>query len=122
VARTAQVTIREIDGPIDHNHCTTRQFQHMSFQHQGVWFVCYSDGSHFRYQTSHDDGKTWKRVEQPIAPAPNGSTSFDVLQVGDTVYVSHAHYPLGRYDVNAPYAKDATRRAEYTHEGRIKKG
>ena len=45
-----------------------------------------------------------------------------MLQVGDTAYVSHAHYPLGQYDVNAPYAKDPARRAEYTHEGRIKKG
>ena len=31
-------------------------------------------------------------------------------------------YPLGRYDVNAPYARDPARRGEYTHEGRIKKG
>jgi len=121
-ASTATVTIRQIDGPIDHNHCTTRQFQHMSFHHEGVWFVFYSDGKNFLYQTSDDIGKKWQRAEEPVAPAPNGSSSFDVLHVGDTVYVSHAHYPLGRYDLNAPYAKDPARRAEYTHEGRIKKG
>lgn len=82
----------------------------------------YSDGKHFRYQTTDDYGKTWKRSDEPIASAPNGSSSFDVLKVGDKVYVSHAHYPLGRYDVNAPYATDPARRAEYTHEGKIKKG
>ena len=32
------ITIRKIDGLIDHNHCTTRQFQHMTFHHEGVWF------------------------------------------------------------------------------------
>ncbi|MBC8869635.1 MAG: hypothetical protein H8E44_09470 [Planctomycetes bacterium] len=31
-----------------------------------------------------------------------------MLKIGDHVYVSHAFYPLGRYDVNAPYAKDPT--------------
>lgn len=38
------------------------------------------------------------------------------------IYASYAFYPLGRYDVNAPYAKDPARRGEYTHEGRIKMG
>ena len=121
-ASTADVTTHKVDGPIDHNHCTTRQFQHMSFQHEGVWFVFYSDGKDFRYQTSADFGRTWKRADQSVAPAPNGSSSFDVLQVGGTVYVCHARYPRGRYDVNAPYAKDPARRGEYTHEGRIKQG
>ena len=62
--------------------------------------------------------------EQPSRSlsAPNGSTSFDVLQVNDMVYVSYAHYPLGRYDVNAPYAKDPARRTEYRHEGRVRSG
>jgi len=119
---TSRVTTREIESFIDHNHCTTRQFQHMSFVHQGVWFVFYSDGKHFRYQTSDDRGKTWRRAEEPVAQAPNGSTSFDVLKIGDAVYVSHALYSLGRYDVNAPYAKDPKRRGEYRHEGRIKEG
>lgn len=120
--RNATVNICQIDGPIDHNHCTTRQFQHMTFCHEGTWFVFYSDGKGFQYQTSVDNGKTWQRADEPVAPAPNGSSSFDVLKVGGTVYVSHAHYPLGRYDVNAPYAKDPARRGEYTHEGRVKKG
>lgn len=116
------VTIREIDGPIDHNHCTTRQFQHMTFYHEGVWFVFYSDGRDFRYQTSDDAGQTWRRAEEPVDGAPNGSSSFDVLQVGDTVYVAHSLFPLGRYDVKAPYATDPARRGEYRHEGRVKKG
>jgi hypothetical protein len=115
-------TIREIDGPIDHNHCTTRQFQHMTFSHEGVWFVFYSDGRDFRYQTSDDAGQTWRRAQQPVDAAPNGSSSFDVLKVGDTVYVAHSLFPLGRYDVKAPYATDPARRGEYRHEGRIKKG
>ncbi|MBL7044284.1 MAG: exo-alpha-sialidase [Pirellulaceae bacterium] len=118
----AEPVIREIEPAVDHNHCTTRQFQHMCFDHDGVWFVFYSDGKDFRYQTSADGGKTWQRAKQPVDQAPNGSTSFDVLKVGDRVYVSHAFYPLGRYDVNAPYAKDPNRRSEYRHEGRIKKG
>jgi len=115
-------TIREIESAVDHNHCTTRQFQHMTFFHEGVWFVFYSDGKHFRYQTSADDGKTWLPADEPMDQAPNGSTSHDVLKVGDTVYISHAFYPLGRYDVNAPYARDPARRSEYIHEGRVKKG
>jgi len=118
----AEPVICEIESAVDHNHCTTRQFQHMSFHHDGVWFVFYSDGKDFQYQTSADGGKSWQRAEQPVDQAPNGSTSFDVLKIGDHVYVSHAFYPLGRYDVNAPYAKDPKRRSEYRHEGRIKKG
>ena len=117
-----QVTIREVDAPVDHNHCTTRQFQHQSFCHEDVWFVFYSDGRDFRYQTSDDLGRTWQRAEEPVATAPNGSTSFDVCRVDDTVYIGHALYPLGRYDVNAPYAKDPARRGEYRHEGRVKVG
>lgn len=119
---TAESVIREIESAVDHNHCTTRQFQHMSFHHEGVWFVFYSDGKDFRYQTSADGGKSWQRPEQSVDQAPNGSTSFDVLKIGDHVSVSHAVYPLGRYDVNAPYAKDPKRRSEYRHEGRIKRG
>jgi len=119
---TSEVIIREIEPAVDHNHCTTRQFQHKTCHHEGVWFVFYSDGRNFWYQTSGDSGKTWQRAETPVDQAPNGSTSFDVLKVDDTVYVSHAFYPLGRYDVNAPYAKDPARRGEYRHEGRIKKG
>ena len=115
-------TVREIEAAVDHNHCTTRQFQHMTFHHDGIWFVFYSDGAHFQYQTSDDSGRTWRRAKEPVAPAPNGSTSFDVLQVGDRVYISHALYPLGRYDVNAPYAKDPARRGEYRSEGRVKSG
>ena len=69
----AGVTIRQIDGPIDHTHCTTRQFQHMSFHEQGVWFVFYSDGKQFRYQTCRDSGITWQRGNEPVAPAPNVS-------------------------------------------------
>ncbi len=121
-AAKGNVTIHQIDGPVDHNHCTTRQFQHQSFCHQGVWFVFYSDGKDFQYQTSDDGGKTWQRAKEPAAPAPNGSSSHDVLEVDSTVYVSHAFYPLGRYDVNAPYAKDPARRDEYRHEGRVKEG
>ncbi len=118
----AEVTLREIESSVDHNHCTTRQFQHKTFFHNGVWFAFYSDGKDFRYQTSDDSGNTWQRAGEAVDGAPNGSTSFDVLKIGDTVYVSHALYPLGRYDVNAPYARDPARRHEYTHEGRIKKG
>ena len=119
---TAEPVIREIESAVDHNHCTTRQFQHMCIYHRGVWFVFYSDGENFLYQTSADGGKTWQRANQPVDQAPNGSTSFDVLKIDDYVYISHAFYPLGRYDVNAPYAKDPTRRGEYRHEGRIKRG
>ncbi len=119
---TAPPVVREIESSVDHNHCTTRQFQHKTFLHEGVWFVFYSDGSDFMYQTSYDDGDTWERGAETIAPAPNGSTSFDVLKVGVEVFVSHAHYPLGRYDVNAPYAKDPAQRGTYTHEGRVKRG
>jgi hypothetical protein len=87
-----------------------------------VWFVFYSDGKDFRYQTSDDWGRTWRRAEGPVDGAPNGSSSFDVLKVGRNVYLSYAVYPLGRYDVNAPYAKDPTKRGRYRHEGRIRKG
>ena len=31
--------IREIEPSVDHSHCTTRQFQHKTFYHEGVWFV-----------------------------------------------------------------------------------
>jgi len=117
---SAAVTTRQINPSVDHNHCTTRQFQHKTFNHEGVWFVFYSDGKDFRYQTSTDYGNTWHLVAAPIDQAPNGSTSFDVLKVDDVVYISHAVYPLGRYDVKAPYAQDPARRGEYVHEGRIK--
>lgn len=119
---SAVVTTRQINPSVDHNHCTTRQFQHMTFYREGVWFVFYSDGRDFRYQTSDDHGQTWRLAERPVDQAPNGSTSFDVLKVDDTVYISYAIYPLGRYDVKAPYARDPKRRGEYLHEGRIKRG
>jgi len=118
----SEAIIREIEAAVDHSHCTTRQFQHKTFHHEGIWFVFYSDGRDFRYQTSEDGGRTWQRAGEPVAPAPNGSTSFDLLIKGDEIYVSHAFYPLGRYDVNAPYAKEPARREEYRHEGRVKKG
>jgi hypothetical protein len=116
------VCIREINSSVDHNHCTTRQFQHMTFCHEGIWFVFYSDGKDFRYQTSDDSGKTWIPAQTPVDQAPNGSTSFDVLKTGNMVYISHAFYPLGRYDTSAPYAKDPSKRSLYRHEGRIKEG
>ncbi len=118
----AQAVTRRIESGVDHNHCTTRQFQHMSFWHQGVWFVFYSDGKDYRYQTSADSGQTWRRADRPIDVGPNGSTSFDVAQAGDTVYAVHVHYPLGRYDPSAAYARDPARRGEYTSQGRVKKG
>jgi hypothetical protein len=121
-APAAGVVIRQIESSVDHNHCTTRQFQHQTFSHDGVWFVFYSDGRDYRFQTSDDGGRSWRRADEPVDQAPNGSTSFDVLKIGDLVYISHVLYPLGRYDVRAPYARDPARRAEYTHEGRIKKG
>lgn len=116
------VVIREIESLVDHNHCTTRQFQHKTFYHDGVWFAFYSDGAMFWYQTSSDSGETWQRAMLPVDRAPNGSSSFDVLKSGDKVYISHALYPLGRYDVNAPYAQNPAKRGEYRHEGRIKAG
>jgi len=122
IGAMAQPVIRELEPAVDHNHCTTRQFQHMSFQHKGAWFVFYSDGRDFRYQTSVNGGKTWSRDAMPVDAAPNGSTSFDVLKVGDEVFISHVLYPLGRYDPTAPYAKDPSRRGEYRSEGRIKRG
>ena len=121
-ASKPEVLIREIESSVDHNHCTTRQFQHMTFYHDGVWFVFYSDGKDFWYQTSRDGGRSWRRADKPVATAPNGSSSHDVLKIGQIVYISHAFYPLGRYDVTAPYARDPARRNEYRHEGRIKKG
>lgn len=111
--------IRQIYPAVNHNHCTTRQFQHKTFYHEGVWFVFYSNGKDFWYQTSTDSGRTWQRATQPVDQAPNGSTSFDVLKIGNMVYISHAFYPLGRYDTNAPYAKG---KGLYPQEGRIKKG
>jgi hypothetical protein len=122
MARPAVVLTREINPSVDHNHCTTRQFQHMTFCHAGVWFVFYSDGRDFCYQTSDDMGHTWRLADRPVDRAPNGSTSFDILKVGALVYISHAVYPLGRYDARAPYARDPKRRGQYVHEGRIKKG
>ncbi len=119
---TPGVCIREINSSVDHNHCTTRQFQHMTFYHEGIWFVFYSDGKYFRYQTSDDSGKNWIPAQTPVDQAPNGSTSFDVLKAGNMVYISHAFFPLGRYDVSAPYAKDLSKRGQYRHEGRIKEG
>jgi hypothetical protein len=113
--------VREIESSVDHNHCTTRQFQHMCFKHGGTWFVFYSDGKDFVFQTSVDEGRSWERGPLPVATAPNGSTSHDILRVGDEVIMSYVHYPLGRYDVTAPYARDPSRRHEYTFEGRIKK-
>lgn len=121
-AALSQPITREIESSVDHNHCTTRQFQHMSFKHDGVWFVFYSDGKDFVYQTSSDGGRTWRRGAEAVCTAPNGSTSHDVLLVGDEVFMSYVHYPLGRYEVSAPYAKDPARRGEYTFEGRIKRG
>lgn len=118
----SEVLIREIESSVDHNHCTTRQFQHKTFYHKGVWFVFYSDGRDFWYQTSENSGRTWRRADKPVDQAPNGSSSHDVLKTGETIYISHAFYPLGRYDVTAPYAKNPARRNEYRHEGRIKKG
>ena len=67
-APTPSVTLRELEPAVDHNHCTTRQFQHMTFQHQGVWFVFYSDGKDFRYQTSADGGQTWRRRHLRFGP------------------------------------------------------
>jgi len=81
IVQTPEVIIREIDTNIDHNHCTTRQFQHMTFQHEGVWFVFYSDGKDFRYQTSDDDGRTWRGGlmidERPGVSYPDGVQSPD---------------------------------------------
>lgn len=94
----------------------------MSLHHDGVWFVFYSDGKDFQYQTSVDSGQSWQRAAEPLSTAPNGSTSHDVLQEGDMVYMSHAYYPLGRYDPKAPYATDPAHRGEYTYEGRVKRG
>jgi hypothetical protein len=94
----------------------------MAFRHEGVWFVFYSDGRDFVWQSSEDAGRSWRRGGERAAAAPNGSSSCDVLRVGDLVYITYVHYPLGRYDVNAPYARDPARRHEYTHEGRIRKG
>jgi hypothetical protein len=111
--------IREIEPSVDHGHCTTRQFQHKTFYHEGIWFVFYSDGTDFWYQTSSDSGRTWLRASEPVDKAPNGSSGFDILKKGDAIYISHPLYPLGRYDVNAPYAKG---KGEYPTEGRIKKG
>lgn len=119
---SAIVKTRQINPSVDHNHCTTRQFQHMTFCHEGIWFVFYSDGKNFCYQTSNDHGRTWNPSEKPVDQAPNGSTSFDILKANDSVYISHVVYPLGRYDPRAPYARDPGRRGEYLHEGRIKKG
>ena len=111
--------IREIEHEVDHDHCTTRQFQHKTFYHEGVWFVFYSDGTDFWYQTSVDSGRTWQRAEESVDKAPDGSSGFDVLRQDDMIYISHPLYPLGRYDVNAPYARGE---GEYLAEGRIKKG
>jgi len=119
---SVRAVIREINPSVDHNHCTTRQFQHKTFFHEGVWFVFYSDGADFCYQTSDDMGETWQLAREPVDQAPNGSSSFDVIKIGNKVYISHAYYPLGRYDVNAPYARDSSRRGEYRTEGRIKEG
>ena len=71
-ALAAVVTTRQINPSVDHNHCTTRQFQHMTFCHEGIWFVFYSDGKDFRYQTSADDGQTWLAADKPVDQAPNG--------------------------------------------------
>jgi hypothetical protein len=117
-----KAVIRGINSSVDHNHCTTRQFQHKTFFHEGVWFVFYSDGADFCYQTSDDMGETWQPAREAIDQAPNGSSSFDVIKTGNKVYISHAFYPLGRYDVNAPYAIDTSRRGDYRSEGRIKEG
>jgi hypothetical protein len=117
-----EIFIREIASDVDHNHCTTRQFQHMTFEHDGIWFVFYSDGKDFIYQISANAGKSWQLADKPIDRAPNGSSSFDLIKIRDRVFISHAFYPLGRYDVNAPYATDQNRRGEYIHEGRIKEG
>jgi hypothetical protein len=116
------VLVREIEASVDHNHCTTRQFQHMVFHRDGIWFVFYSDGRDFRYQTSADGGVTWQLAEQAVDQAPNGSSSFDLVTSGEHVYLAHSYYPQGRYDTKAAYAKDPSRRHEYTHEGRVKKG
>jgi hypothetical protein len=67
---TAEPVIREIESAVDHNHCTTRQFQRMSFRHCRVWLVFYGDAESSQYQTSADDGKSWHRAEQPVAQTP----------------------------------------------------
>ena len=49
---SSNVLNREINPSVDHNHCTTRQFQHKTFFHEGVWFVFYSDGLAMMYSRS----------------------------------------------------------------------
>lgn len=78
-----------------------------------------SDGADFRYQSAPDSGVRWRPGAEPIGSGPNGSTSFDALRAGDAVYAAHVHYPLGRCDPEAPYARDAERRGEYTAAGRV---
>ncbi|MBK5295088.1 MAG: hypothetical protein JJE04_25850 [Acidobacteriia bacterium] len=118
----ARTVTRRIESGVDHNHCTTRQFQHMSFCHKGVWFVFYSDGKSYWYQSSADSGENWRRADRPIDTGPNGSTSFDVALADDRVYATHVHYPQGRYDPSAAYARDPAKRGEYTSQGRVKEG
>lgn len=36
-------TTSETEPAVNYNHCTTRRFQHKTFQHEGVWFVFFLD-------------------------------------------------------------------------------
>jgi hypothetical protein len=119
---SSEVIIRELETTVDHNHSTTRQFQHMVFALNDTWFVFYSDGKNFRYQTSDRMDGNWIRCKSPIDSAPNGSSGFDLINTRNVVYLAYPVYPMGRYDPNAPYARDSEHRYEYRVEGRIKKG
>jgi hypothetical protein len=56
----------------------------MVFNHDGVWFVFYSNGTDSLYRTS-DDGKSWS-APQVVIPGAIWTSSHDILTDGNQVY------------------------------------
>ena len=118
--------IREIESSVDHNHCTTRQFQHKTFCHEGVWFVFYSDGKDFWYQTSQDGGQTWRRAAEPVAQDQTSTLPILTAAIGGLLggtgigwFMARRHTPIRR-----SFRRTGAGKAAYCRQcgGRLKPG
>jgi len=79
--------ISEIDSSTSW-HATTRAFQRMVLNHDGVWFVFYGNGTDCVYRTSVDDGGSWS-APQATVPGARWTSSQDILTYGDRIYFFH---------------------------------
>lgn len=78
------IRISEIDSTTSW-HATTRAFQRMVFNHDGVWFVFYSNGTDSLYRTSDDNGESWS-APQVVIPGSIWTSSHDILTDGNKIY------------------------------------